>query len=151
MSENVQDLNTLIEGFKGNPEALARLQAQAGATTPEPPKPASKGKAAGTTQSKPPAKPEAPKADPKPAAAPLTLEQQIAALMAENERLKTTTTTTTGLSFRVSEKGAVSVYGTGRFPTTLYQEQWLKVLDNADEIRAFIKANAASLSTKGDK
>jgi hypothetical protein len=48
----------------------------------------------------------------------------------------------------VSEKGAVSVYGMGRFPVTLYKEQWLKLLDMAPEIRAFIAANEAQLKTK---
>jgi hypothetical protein len=42
------------------------------------------------------------------------------------------------LEFKVSEKGAVSVYGLGRFPVTLYYEQWLRLLDNAEELRAFL-------------
>ena len=49
---------------------------------------------------------------------------------------------------KVSEKGAVSVYGMGRFPVTLYKEQWLKLLDMSDEIRTFITANEAHLKTK---
>lgn len=49
---------------------------------------------------------------------------------------------------KVSEKGGVSVYGLGRFPITLYQEQWLKLLNMADEIRAFITANEAQLKKK---
>jgi hypothetical protein len=49
----------------------------------------------------------------------------------------------------VSEKGGLSVYGLGRFPITLYKEQWTKLLDMADEIRAFLKANDAQLKTKG--
>jgi hypothetical protein len=48
----------------------------------------------------------------------------------------------------VSEKGGVSVYGLGRFPITLYKEQWAKLLDMTDEIRAFIKENDAKLKTK---
>jgi hypothetical protein len=48
----------------------------------------------------------------------------------------------------VSEKGAVSIYGMGRFPITLYKEQWLKLLDMSDDIRAFLAANAAQLKTK---
>ena len=56
-----------------------------------------------------------------------------------------------GLRLKVSEKGAVSVYGMGRFPVTLYKEQWLRLLDKADDIRAFIAANDAQLKTKGDK
>jgi hypothetical protein len=54
-----------------------------------------------------------------------------------------------GISMKVSEKGAVSIYGMGRFPVTLYKEQWLKLLDMSDDIRAFIKANDAQLKTKG--
>ena len=53
-----------------------------------------------------------------------------------------------GVRLKVSEKGAVSVYGMGRFPLTLYKEQWLKLLDMSDEIRAFIDANEAQLKAK---
>ena len=67
-------------------------------------------------------------------------------LRAENERLKRTASR--GMTIKVSEKGGVSVYGLGRFPVTLYKEQWLKLLDMADELRAFIADNAASLKTK---
>jgi hypothetical protein len=49
---------------------------------------------------------------------------------------------------KVSEKGAVSVYGMGRFPVTLYREQWLKLLGMSDEIRTFITAHEAHLKTK---
>ena len=49
---------------------------------------------------------------------------------------------------KVSEKGAVSIYGMGRFPVTLYKEQWLKLLDMSDEICALIAANAAQLKAK---
>jgi len=52
------------------------------------------------------------------------------------------------ISFKVSEKGAVSVYGLGRFPVTLYQEQWAKLLSNVDELKAFIEANRSKLKTK---
>jgi hypothetical protein len=52
------------------------------------------------------------------------------------------------IRLKVSEKGALSVYGMGRFPVTLYKEQWLKLLGMADEIRAFIAANEAQLKTK---
>lgn len=52
------------------------------------------------------------------------------------------------LGLKVSEKGAVSVTGMGRFPTTLYASQWLKVLGVAEEIKAFIEANKAALSFK---
>jgi hypothetical protein len=53
-----------------------------------------------------------------------------------------------GISFKVSEKGAVSVYGLGRFPVTLYQEQWEKLLNEAENIRAFIAENKARLKAK---
>src|SRR5215813_12620796 len=53
-----------------------------------------------------------------------------------------------GIRLKVSEKGAVSVYGMGRFPVTLYKEQWLKLLDMSNDIRAFIAANEAQLKAK---
>jgi hypothetical protein len=52
------------------------------------------------------------------------------------------------VSFKVSEKGGLSVYGLGRFPVTLYKEQWAKLLEQADAIRAFVAANDAQLKTK---
>jgi hypothetical protein len=64
----------------------------------------------------------------------------------ENAALKKGTST--GIRLKVSEKGAVSVYGMGRFPVTLYKEQWLKLLDMSDDIRAFIGANEAQLKAK---
>ena len=76
------------------------------------------------------------------------LKAELERLKAENERLKGERSRTTGL--KVSEKGGVSVYGLGRFPVTLYKEQWSKLLDMADEIRAFIKDNDARLKTKGE-
>jgi hypothetical protein len=54
----------------------------------------------------------------------------------------------TDIRMKVSEKGALSVYGMGRFPVTLYKEQWLKLLDMADDIRAFIAAHSAELKAK---
>ena len=67
-------------------------------------------------------------------------------LRAENEALKKSSSK--GLSLRVSEKGAVSVYGLGRFPVTLYKEQWLRLLDMSEDIRAFINQNEAQLKSK---
>lgn len=67
-------------------------------------------------------------------------------LRAENAALKQRATRS--VSLKVSEKGGVSVYGLGRFPVTLYKEQWEKLLDMADEIRAFLRENAAKLKTK---
>ena len=76
------------------------------------------------------------------------LQAELERLKAENERLKAGRGRTTGL--KVSEKGGVSVYGLGRFPVTLYKEQWAKLLDMAEEIRAFIKENDARLKAKGE-
>ena len=53
-----------------------------------------------------------------------------------------------GLTFRVSEKGAVSVYGLGRFPVTLYQEQWDKLLSASEDLRIFLDANREQLKKK---
>jgi hypothetical protein len=52
------------------------------------------------------------------------------------------------LSFRVSDKGAVSVYGMGRFPVTLYYEQWQRLLSAADELRSFLEENKSKLKLK---
>jgi len=76
------------------------------------------------------------------------LKAELERLKAENERLKSQRGRS--VSLKVSEKGGVSVYGLGRFPVTLYKEQWKKLLDMADEIRAFIKENDARLKTKGE-
>ena len=75
-----------------------------------------------------------------------TLRAELERLRAENEALKARTTR--GVSLKVSEKGGLSVYGLGRFPVTLYKEQWVKLLDMSDEIRAFLKAHDAELKTK---
>lgn len=72
---------------------------------------------------------------------------ELEALKAENQALKSKPAN--GLSLRISEKGALSVYGMGRFPTTLYVEQWERLLAHSDELKAFIKANGAKLSRKG--
>ncbi|HEV2492297.1 MAG TPA: hypothetical protein VG204_04410 [Terriglobia bacterium] len=52
------------------------------------------------------------------------------------------------LEFRVSEKGGVSVYGLGRFPVTLYYEQWIRLLDSSDALRAFLEENKTKLKLK---
>ena len=54
-----------------------------------------------------------------------------------------------GLTLKVSEKGALSVYGLGRFPVTLYKEQWVRLLETAEEIKVFIRENDEKLKTKG--
>jgi hypothetical protein len=74
------------------------------------------------------------------------LQSELERLRAENERLKKAGRGK--LAMKVSEKGALSVYGMGRFPVTLYKEQWLRLLGMAEEIKAFIEANDASLKTK---
>ena len=56
--------------------------------------------------------------------------------------------TSKGISLKVSEKGGVSVYGMGRFPITLYKEQWIKLLDMSDDLRRFIEENASKLKVK---
>ena len=74
------------------------------------------------------------------------LRAELDRLKQENERLKSRQTR--GVSLKVSEKGGVSVYGLGRFPVTLYKEQWQHLLDMSDDIRAFIKENDARLKAK---
>ena len=76
------------------------------------------------------------------------LKIELERLKAENERLKNQRGRS--VTLKVSEKGGVSVYGLGRFPVTLYKEQWSKVLAMADEIRAFIKEHDAELKAKPD-
>jgi hypothetical protein len=73
-------------------------------------------------------------------------QAELLRLKAENERLKASQSR--GMSLKVSEKGGLSVYGLGRFPVTLYKEQWTKLLAMADDIRAFLKENDAKLKSK---
>ena len=79
---------------------------------------------------------------------PEELKAEIELLKAENESLKKTKTGNQKFSLKVSEKGGVSVYGVGRFPVTLYKEQWKTILDKTDEIRTFLKENEAALKSK---
>jgi hypothetical protein len=74
------------------------------------------------------------------------IKAELERLKEENQRLKARQSR--GLSLKVSEKGGLSVYGLGRFPVTLYKEQWTKLLDMADDIRAFLKENDARLKAK---
>ena len=75
------------------------------------------------------------------------LKAELERLRKENESLKKGAAK--GISMKVSEKGGLSVYGLGRFPITLYQEQWTKLLDMSDDIRAFIAAHQGELKVKG--
>jgi hypothetical protein len=74
------------------------------------------------------------------------LKAELERLRNENAALKRGSAS--GIRLQVSQKGAVSAYGLGRFPVTLYKEQWLKLLDMSNDIRAFIAANEAQLKAK---
>lgn len=74
------------------------------------------------------------------------MKAELERLRSENEALKNRGAK--GLSIKVSEKGGVSIYGLGRFPVTLYKEQWTRLLDMAEDIRTFMKENDAKLKTK---
>jgi hypothetical protein len=78
-----------------------------------------------------------------------SIEEKLARLEAENQALKRQVDRKPGeLRLKVSEKGGLSIYGLGRFPVTLYKEQWNRLLDHADEIREFLKANDQQLKAK---
>ena len=77
------------------------------------------------------------------------MKAELERLRAENAKLKNKDSS--GLSLKVSEKGAVSLYGMGRFPVTLYKEQWLRILASAPEIEAFIRENDSKLKTKEER
>lgn len=74
------------------------------------------------------------------------MAQEIAALRAENAKLNSQKTLKGGM--KVSEKGAMSLYGLGRFPVTLYKAQWIKLLAQTDEIKAYLLENDSKLATK---
>lgn len=80
----------------------------------------------------------------------MTEQPNVAALLAQIEALKAKLAAQPErkLTLKVSEKGALSLYGMGRFPVTLYRGQWERLLSEADAIRAFIKANEAVLAVK---
>lgn len=77
------------------------------------------------------------------------LQAELERLRAENERLKAASKRSG--SFKVSEKGAVSVYGLGRFPVTLYPEQWERLLGMGDDLRTFIETNRDALKWKQEQ
>ena len=73
---------------------------------------------------------------------------ELKARLAELEK-QAGTRRTGSLEFRVGEKGGVSVYGLGRFPVTLYYEQWIRLLDASDKLREFLEENKSKLKLKG--
>ena len=76
----------------------------------------------------------------------LDMQAELERLRAENAQLKGKDKG--GITLKVSEKGALSLYGMGRFPVTLYKEQWLRVLASASQIEVFIRENDAKLKAK---
>lgn len=74
--------------------------------------------------------------------------EELKARLAELEKQQGQKRTGT-LEFRVGEKGGVSVYGLGRFPVTLYYEQWIRLLDAGDKLREFLEENKSKLKLKG--
>ncbi|MFZ8932436.1 MAG: hypothetical protein ACO20H_06125 [Bacteriovoracaceae bacterium] len=76
------------------------------------------------------------------------MQAELERLRAENEKLKADKKKTKDITFKVSQKGALSVYGLGRFPVTLYKEQWLRLLDKKNDILEFINDNEQELKTK---
>jgi hypothetical protein len=81
-------------------------------------------------------------------ATPIDLNAELARLRAENEKLRTANEKRQTLTCKVSEKGAMSLYGMGRFPITLYAQQWEKVFANQDMIKASLEANKSRLTIK---
>jgi len=76
------------------------------------------------------------------------VQAELERLRAENAKLKTAKSTTKDISFKVSQKGAVSVYGLGRFPVTLYKGQWDRLLAKTEDLKVFIKDNESDLTVK---
>lgn len=76
------------------------------------------------------------------------MKAELERLKAENAALKSKKGAGGSISMKVSEKGALSIYGMGRFPVTLYKEQWTKLLGVADDIKKFIQENDHLLKTK---
>jgi hypothetical protein len=75
------------------------------------------------------------------------LKAELARLKAENESLKKGPVGR-GITLKVSQKGALSLYGMGRFPVTLYKEQWLRLLEKSEDIKKFISENDSALKAK---
>ena len=81
----------------------------------------------------------------------MTPAEQIAALQAENERLRTAAARSITISCKIGGKGGLSVYGFGVFPVTLYKSQWLRLLAASEQITSFITANDSLLAEKPAK
>ena len=77
-------------------------------------------------------------------------KEELLARIAELEK-QATSKRSGRIDFKVSEKGGVSVYGLGRFPVTLYYEQWIRLLDTADSLRMFLEENKSKLKLKGNE
>ena len=77
-------------------------------------------------------------------------KEELLARIAELEK-QASSKRTGRIDFKVSEKGGVSVYGLGRFPVTLYYEQWIRLLDTADSLRMFLEENKSKLKLKGNE
>jgi hypothetical protein len=77
-------------------------------------------------------------------------KEELLARIAELEK-QTSSRKKGTLEFKVGGKGGVSVYGLGRFPVTLYYEQWVRLLDIADDLRAFLEENKSKLKLKGQE
>lgn len=77
-----------------------------------------------------------------------TPQQELLRLRAENAKLKEKAASRQTISMKVSEKGALSVYGLGRFPVTLYASQWSRLVAMVDQIKAFLADHASELATK---
>jgi hypothetical protein len=74
--------------------------------------------------------------------------EELKAKLQELEKQVDTKKRSGAMEFRVSEKGGVSVYGLGRFPVTLYYEQWTRLLDAAPELKTFLEDNKPKLKLK---
>ncbi|MGH7855230.1 MAG: hypothetical protein ACREP3_17400 [Candidatus Binatia bacterium] len=79
-----------------------------------------------------------------------TAEQKLARLEAENRALKEQIDQRKPgeLRLKISEKGGLSIYGLGRFPVTLYKEQWTRLLDHVDQIKSFLREHDQDLKAK---
>jgi len=80
---------------------------------------------------------------------PEPTREELMARIAELEK-RTEAKKSGKLEFKVGEKGGVSVYGLGRFPVTLYYEQWIRLLDTAGDLRAFLEANKSRLKLRNE-